>query len=257
MIVETFSDGIIICGTFPDDEIVDKIRATAKDLSLVVTDPPYGNIINEKWDHIDTDDTTFCSWMIDWTKRLSEITVDRSALYVFGGIGRPNFRPFYRYLVEVEKQTNYQLANHITWAKKRGYGIQWNYLFCREEIAYLTKGDIRDPHKFNIPLLDKKRGYAGYNEKYPAKSEYLRRTNVWMDITEILRNKIHKAQKPDQLSEIPIEIHTDKGDYVLDVFAGSGFVARAARKLGRRFILVEQDRATFNQLVANLQLSIP
>jgi DNA modification methylase len=89
--------------------------------------------------------------------------------------------------------------------------------------------------------------------KYPAKSEFLRRTNVWDDVSEILRGKTHVSQKPQRLMEIPIEVHTDVGEWVLDPFAGSGTTAFAARKLGRRFVVVEQDPENFDRMVADLR----
>jgi len=89
--------------------------------------------------------------------------------------------------------------------------------------------------------------------KYPAKSEFLRRTNVWADVTEIMRGKTHVNQKPDRLMEIPIEVHTEPGEWVLDPFAGSGTTAIAARKLGRRFVIVEQDPDNFDRIVSRLR----
>jgi DNA modification methylase len=114
-------------------------------------------------------------------------------------------------------------------------------------------GDHKHPRKFEIPLLDTKRGYAGYNKKYPAKSEYLRRTNIWDDVTEILSGKTHVNQKPVELMNIPIRIHTEPGEWVLDPFAGSGTTAHAARGLGRRFVVIEQDATNFEKMVAGLR----
>ena len=114
-------------------------------------------------------------------------------------------------------------------------------------------GDVKHPRKFTVPLLERKRGYAGYNEKYPAKSDFLRRTNVWDDITEILKDKTHATQKPVRLMEIPIEVHTEPGEWVLDPFAGSGTTAHAARNLGRRWIVVERDGDEFEKMVDSLR----
>jgi len=88
--------------------------------------------------------------------------------------------------------------------------------------------------------------------KYPAKSEFLRRSNVWDDITEIMRGKTHINQKPLRLMEIPIETHTEPGEWVLDPFAGSGTTAFAARKLGRKFVVVEEDHVEFDKIIAGL-----
>jgi DNA modification methylase len=255
----SFSDGVAIQGTFPDPEVLAVIVTTAGQLPLVIAEPPYGNIVDKAWDRITENDRTFCQWMIDWTRKIEEISLPGSALYVWGGVGLPRngntppFRPFLRYLVEAELQTGYELSTPITWKKKRAYGIQWGYLFTREELAYFVLGKHKHPRKFTVPLLEAKRGYAGYDKNYPAKSEFFRRTNVWDDVTEIMRGKTHINQKPRRLMEIPIEVHTEPGEWVLDPFAGSGTTAHAARALGRRFVVVEKDPEEFEKMVASLR----
>lgn len=250
-----FDDGIVINGSFPDNEVIACIKENVPEkFSLLDLDPPYGNILSKNWDKVGSDDQKFTDWMIWWTNIIAkELAQERSALYVWGGIGKPHFRPFYRYIVDVEHKTPYLLANHITWKKRRAYGIQHNYLFCREECAYLHLGDdIKKPRKFTVPLLDKKRGYEGFDKEYPAKSEYLRRSNVWEDVTEIFSGKVHGAQKRVKLIEIPIETHTNEGEWVGDFFAGAGTTAFAARKLKRKFVLVEQDPKEFEKIATAL-----
>jgi site-specific DNA-methyltransferase (adenine-specific) len=251
--------GVAIRGHFPDQAVLDAIvQATGGNVPLTICDPPYGNIVADRWDKAGYDDVAFAAGMVEWTKSIEAMSAPGAALYVWGGVGRPLFRPFYRYLFEVERQTGYRLANHITWAKRRAYGLPYNYLFTREELAYLHLGpDIRKPRCFSAPLLEQKRGYAGYDPKHPAKSEYLRRTNVWTDVTEILSGKVHIAQKPQRLHEIPIEVHTHAGEWVLDPFAGSGTTALAARKLGRRFVVIEEDEEMFEKMVAILRGEMP
>jgi site-specific DNA-methyltransferase (adenine-specific) len=168
------------------------------------------------------------------------------AFYVWGGIGKPQYRPFFRYIVEVESHTPLRMATLITWSKKRAYGIRTNYLFTREECAYFVNGDPKKPRRFEVPYLDTKRGYAGYNKDYPAKSEFYRRTNVWTDITEILRGKWHPAHKAWKLYSVPIEVHTEPGEWIIDPFAGSGNIALVAMALGRKFVIVERDENFFN-----------
>ena len=48
------------------------------------------------------------------------------------------------------------------------------------------------------------------------------------------------AKKPEQLIKRIIEMFTNKGDLILDFFAGSGTSATTALKLDRRFIIIEQ-----------------
>lgn len=244
MKVHTLPGGYILNGDVNDAAT----RNLAVDLTggvpLIIADPPYGNIVSEVWDRVQSSDQQFAGWMCDWTRSWSDdVLLNRGAFYVWGGIGRPGFRPFLRYLHDAERPGDFELANLITWSKRRGYGVQNNYLFTREECAYFTKGSAKKPLKFNVPHLDAVRGYAGYNPKYPAKSENYRRTNVWTDITEVMRGKVHPTQKAKKLYEVIIGVHTDPGDWVVDLFAGSGVAAEAATATGRKFLVVESNEA--------------
>lgn len=51
----------------------------------------------------------------------------------------------------------------------------------------------------------------------------------------------HLAKKPDEIYERLIRLLTNKGDVVLDPFAGAGTTAWAAEKLGRHWICIEKD----------------
>ena len=249
-----FKDGLAINGDSTSQEVFAEVTSYLGDgvhVPLIATDPPYGNIVAEHWDRTKMSDDEYAEHMVRWTRLWSQVLAPGGAFYVWGGVGIPNFRPFIKYLPLVEDK-NFVMSNLITWSKKRAYGVQNNYLFTREELAYFVKGNPKKPLKFNIPLLETKRGYAGYNEKYPAKSEYYRRTNVWMDISEIFRGKSHPTQKPARVVEIPIEVHTDPGEYVIDPFAGSGSTAHAARRLNRRFIVVESDEKIFDNMIEKL-----
>ncbi len=199
--------------------------------TLSVADPPYGDIVNEPWDKADVP-----AW-IDIVKMHQPW---RCPIYWWGGIGKQGFRPFFEFILGVECYTQYRMRDLITWKKKRGYGKAKDYLFTREECAFLTFfGD--EVITWNTPYLDEKRGYPGYNAKYPAKSEYKRRSNVW-DETELLRDKLHPTQKAPRVCQIPIETHTNPGDLVLDLYSGSGETSVQALKLGRRFVAIERDK---------------
>lgn len=70
-------------------------------------------------------------------------------------------------------------------------------------------------------------------------------TNLWTDIAYNGISKeggvsLKNGKKPEKLLRRAIEISTEKGDLVLDFFAGSGTTAAVAHKLGRQWIAVEQ-----------------
>jgi DNA modification methylase len=226
--VRDFEDGLVICADVFGQFI------SAKDgtylFPLIICDPPYGEITNEAWDI-----AAYNKWML----RCVEQSAEDATIAMWGGVGKYKHRPLLEFAASVERDfPGWEIMNWITWAKKRAYGVQDNYLFTREECLILTRGKPT----FNIPLLPTIRPYAGYNAKYPAKSEFYRRTNVWSDVTEILRGKVHPTQKPDALYEILIATHSNEGDTIYDPGAGSCTTMRAARKLKRRFVCVESNR---------------
>jgi DNA modification methylase len=247
-LVESFPDGYLVLGDSTDPVVQNKVlRLVQAKVPLLLCDPPYGNIVSEKWDMTKDDDATFCKWMLDWTRAWSDLLLlDGGAFYVWGGVGRPGFRPFFRYLHKVEVVDSFELAALITWRKKRAYGVQNNYLFVREELAYFCKGNAKKPLCFNVPLTNQLRGYKGYDEKYEAKSDFLRRTMVW-DETEIFKGKWHPTQKPVSVMKVPIEVHTKSGEYVVDMFGGSCVTAFAAREVGRRFVCIEKNQEYFEK----------
>ncbi len=201
---------------------------------LVLADPPYGRVTKESWDR-DWDARSY----LDLARAIEAVLEPGGCAYVWGGVGRYRDRQWFRFLADVETETSLRLHANIVWSKRRAYGVSHNYLFTREELACLCAGE--KPATFHVPLLSEKRGYAGYDPKYPAKSEYLRRTMVWSDITELFRDKTHPCEKPVALSRIPIETHTEPDAWILDLFSGSGSASVAARELGRNSIAVEAD----------------
>lgn len=231
-----YEDGIVIHGSFPDPEVMSLVQGQ---FPLTMFDPPYGGIVSNEWDKIKPSE--LATLLISWSSEIAKRTLPNAALYLWGGIGTHHNRPYFSFLSRVEEETPWALANLITWSKKRAYGVQNNYLFTREECAYLVNGDPKKPHHFDPPYLDTKRGYTGYNEKYPAKSEFFRRTSVWSDITEMFSGKEHPTQKPVSLYEVPILAHTLPGEIVFDPMAGSGTTAIAARKNNRRFCVIERE----------------
>jgi len=206
---------------------------------LGIIDVPYGSRITKK----DWDKNVHTDWFVDILNMLSIHIKKGGSCYFFGGIGKYKDRPFYELGSKLEEKTPWRIYDHITWGKKRFIGSPYKYGFAREEIFFLVNDNER-PKTFNIPLLDKLRGYEGFNKKYPAKSPYLRRTNVWSDISEIInpKERVHVCQKPFPLLKIIIEASSNPGDIVLDTFAGSFSTENACRKLGRSCVSVEKEK---------------
>lgn len=94
---------------------------------------------------------------------------------------------------------------------------------------------------------------------FPRKKRFLsdvsgRKANTWWDSKEVGHNQEAKREiiklfgkdnpfstpKPERLLQRITHLATNKGDIVLDFFAGSGTTAAVAHKMGRKFITTEQ-----------------
>lgn len=259
---EKFDDGIVINGDCTDPAVFEFVKKylKGKKIQLMHTDPPYF-VLDKKfqgkdtsWDQTKMSQEQTSDWMKEWVKLWLPLMYPGAALYIWGGTGVPNFRPFFVFCADIENDPDVELtiANYITWNKRRAFGVKKNYLYTREECVYLVNAPSNDPRVFNIPLTDVLRGYEGFSAKYKAKSPYLRRTNVWT-VTELFQGKIHPTEKPTSLIKIPIEASSNKNEYVLDLFGGSGSTAAAARAVGRKFILIEKDPTYYKTIVKRLK----
>lgn len=81
-------------------------------------------------------------------------------------------------------------------------------------------------------------------KKYVDEAPGMRPTDLWIDIVPL--NPVAgerlglDGQKPEQLLQRIIETTTEKGDFVLDFFVGSGSTGAVCHKLDRKYICIEQ-----------------
>lgn len=59
--------------------------------------------------------------------------------------------------------------------------------------------------------------------------------------------------KPEELIQIILHISTNKGDLVLDSFAGSGTTGAVAQKMGRRWLMVELEETCHTHIIPRLK----
>lgn len=81
------------------------------------------------------------------------------------------------------------------------------------------------------------------------------RTNIWK--IHPSHSKIHPATFPEELAEKVIRYYSFKDDLVLDPFGGIGTVAKAAFKLNRRFLLIENESKYYKHMKTTLKKIIP
>lgn len=178
-------------------------------VDLVLTDPPYGmsyqsNRRKEKHKSIKND--TNLDWLGEWCEELKRVTKDEAHLYVF--CSWHNVEVFKHFLGQ-----HFNVKNILIWEKNNhGSGdLKGDYAPKYEMIIFCSNG------------LKKLKGGRDANVIKSPKT----------------LNTFHSTEKPVDLLAYLIEKSTDKGDLVLDTFAGSCSTAIASRQTGRICICFE------------------
>jgi len=221
----------------------DEIKKIADDsIDLILTDPPF-NIANGRefdlegrnnrsqdfgeWDKHEAE-TQFRSLFFTWATEWERILRPQGSGYVFC-----SYR-YVSYLRDVLEEAGLRVHVMITWHKKNP-GPQIEHVTYRsscEHLLFFTKG--KSGHTFH---------WQGENEMH----DYIE-WPICMSperLTNAKGETLHPTQKPAKLLEHFIQISSNRGDTVLDGFAGVGSTGAAASALKRKFIGIELDPTFF------------
>jgi len=227
----------------------------AESINLIFTSPPYYNARPEYTDYV-----TYEEYLLKIRKiiqnahrvlaegcffvmNISPVLVRRASR---SEASRRIAVPFDIHRIFIEE--GYDFIDDIIWEKPEGAG--WATGRGRRFAA------DRNPLQYKpVPVTEYILVYRKHTEKlidwniraHPNKEtvkaskvgDDYDRTNIWkLTPAHDLR---HPAIFPVELAEKVIRYYSFKGDVVLDPFAGIGTVGKAAVKLNRRFVLLEQN----------------
>lgn len=225
-------------------EVMEKLPQKCVD--LLVVDPPYnlakdyhGNKFNRK------SQEDYREYTIAWLEKVIPLLKDTASIYVCCD--------WKSSLVIGDVLYNYfRVQNRITWQREKGRGAKTNWKNGMEDVWFATVGK---DYTFNLEDVKvRKKVIAPYKVAGKPKdweeteSGNFRNTcpsNFWDDISipywSMSENTAHPTQKPEKLIAKFILASSNKGDLVFDPFAGSGTTAVTAKKLGRNYIVIEQN----------------
>lgn len=213
---------------------------------LVLTDPPYGST-PQHWD----------VWPAGWVGQAAQ--TGASSLWCFGSARM--------FLDHVSEFSMWKFAEDVVWEKHNGSRPDSRRFRRVHELAYhWYQGLWRDVYAAvpRIPREGPARAAVAGGKSKEAEHQGKYADRAWHDdgtrlVTSVVRARslhragTHSAQKPDKLLRYLIEASCPPGGTVLDPFAGSGAVLRAALALGRSVIGIEQDPGTFSLLAREFE----
>lgn len=165
--------------------------------------------------------------------------------------------------VQVAFEKNYRLLCDIIWNFSDGRWISTKLpRICHETILFFTKcpkntlKDMRLLEWIEKPKQVKKGGAA--IGKWKTKDRvYIPAERAHVESVIYCPRHVGKLlgtiAKPELLIELLIKMTTDKGDLVIDPFAGSLTTAVVCERLGREYICIEKDKATLEKGLQRLK----
>jgi site-specific DNA-methyltransferase (adenine-specific) len=213
-----------------------------------VADPPYG-VTSATWDR----------WPDGWVDAVGAVLPASASLWCFGTAAT-----FLRHTADF---TGWKMAQEALWLKRNGSGPgsrdrllvvhEWAYHWYRgrwtdlhhewerEQVYAADKSARRPASAVAHRRPDRTTSYIDDGYRQPRSVRII-------EAPSVRYRRRHQDEKPLAVVAELVRECTPPGGLVLDCFAGSGTTGEAARLIGRRAVLIEQDERSCEQIALRL-----
>ena len=235
-------------------EIIKKIPD--KTFDLVFADPPYNlqigkklkrpddskvNGVNDKWDQFKNfnEYDNFCKLWLTESKRILK---DNGSIWVIG-----TYHNIFRLGYHIQN-IGFWMLNDVIWKKNNPMPNFRGTRFtnAHETLIWASKNK-KSKYTFNYQSL------KCLNDDLQMRSDWT--LPICSGNERIKKNgkKVHSTQKPESLLLRILLASTNKDDFVFDPFLGTGTTAVVAKKLGRNYFGIENEKKYFEAAKQRLE----
>ena len=242
------------------DSIMELKKIPNDTFDLIFADPPYNlqlrnnlirpdrskvSAVNDKWDKFDsfaTYDKFTTSWLIECKRILKK----NGSIWIIG-----SYHNIFRVGSKVQ-DLGFWILNDVIWNKNNPMPNFKGTRFtnAHETLIWASK-DKNSRYTFNYQSLkclnDDLQMRSTWNLPICNSNERLKEKG----------QKVHSTQKPESLLHRIILASTNKSDFILDPFLGSGTTAVVAKKLGRNYCGIEREKIYYeaaNKRIKNTKI---
>ena len=219
-----------------------------KSFDLIFADPPYNmqlgenlrrpdnskvKSVDDEWDKFQNF-KSYDEFSLLWLKECKRILKDDGSIWVIG-----SYHNIFRLGFHLQN-LNYWILNDVIWRKNNPMPNFKGTRFTNAHETLIWASKIKNSkYTFNYQSL------KCLNDDLQMRSDWL--LPICNGKERIKKNgkKIHSTQKPESLLHRIILASTNKGDAIFDPFLGTGTTAVVAKKLGRLYFGIEQNRNYF------------
>ena len=212
---------------------------------LIFADPPYNlqlrnnlirpdrskvNAVNDKWDKFDSF-SSYDKFTTNWLLECKRILKKNGSIWVIG-----SYHNIFRVGAKIQ-DLGFWILNDVIWNKNNPMPNFRGTRFtnAHETLIWASK-DKNAKYTFNYQSL------KCFNDDLQMRSTW--NIPICNGNERIKQNgqKLHSTQKPESLLHRIILASSNKNDYILDPFLGSGTTAVVSKKLGRIYFGIEKEK---------------
>jgi site-specific DNA-methyltransferase (adenine-specific) len=222
------------------------LPALALTVDCIVADPPYAET-SLPWDR----------WPDGWPTVAATAT---SSMWCFGSMRM--------FLDRRDEFAGWKLSQDIVWEKHNGSGFHADrFRRVHEHATHWYRGEWGSVHH-DVPVTQdataRRIKTSGRPEHFGERGQHQYTTEAGgprlmrsvLRVRSAHHRAIHPTEKPPGILDPPIRYACPPGGTVLDLFAGSGSTAVAARMSGRRSVLIEANERYCEAIVRRLQQDV-
>ena len=219
-----------------------------KSFDLIFADPPYNlqlgenlerpdnskvSSVNDLWDKF-KDFESYDKFSNRWLEECKRVLKDNGSIWVIG-----SYHNIFRLGYHLQN-LEFWILNDVIWRKNNPMPNFRGTRFtnAHETLIWASKNK-KSKYTFNYQSL------KCLNDDLQMRSDWLLPICNGKERLKKKGKKIHSTQKPESLLHRIILATTNKGDYILDPFLGTGTTAVVAKKLGREFYGIEKNKKYF------------
>jgi len=243
------------------DCVAEMARLPDKSVDMIFADPPYNlqlggdlfrpeggkvDACDDEWDKFDNFGT-YDDFTRDWLIEARRILKDDGTIWVIG-----SYHNIYRVGALLQDE-GYWILNDIVWRKSNPMPNFRGTRFtnAHETLLWCAK-DEKSRYTFNYRVM------KALNDDLQMRSDWvLPICSGGERVKDDDGAKAHPTQKPEALLYRILLACTKPGDVVLDPFFGTGTTGAVARRLGRKWIGIERERAYVKVAKARIESTLP
>lgn len=229
------------------DCVTEMGRLPDKSVDMIFADPPYNlqlggdlfrpegsrvDAVDDEWDKFESL-ASYDNFTRDWLDQARRVLKDDGSIWVIG-----SYHNIYRVGALLQDE-GFWILNDVVWRKTNPMPNFRGTRFtnAHETLIWCAK-DEKARYTFNY------RAMKALNDDLQMRSDWVLPICAGAErVKGEDGSKAHPTQKPEALLYRILLACTKPGDVVLDPFFGTGTTGAVARRLGRRWIGIERERA--------------